>query len=360
MANTSIYTAFERMWQHTIAKLGNYLSKTNEAEYIPVDDYNPATKKYVDESIEAIPAPVFVVNVTGDDENGYSADKTFEEIDEAYNNDKYVICKYVNAIFICICQATAGESALYVFTSTITNNVGVTEKSFFIFDTNNISLGKGTFTQDQITTVNTNSSLTTTDKTIVGAINEINSSLTSSVSSHNTSTESHSDIRILISTLTTNLTNLTTRLNALADSDDETLDQMSEVVALIKNNASLIEGITTSKVNVKDIIDNLTTDSSDKPLSAAQGVVLKALIDAIIIPTLLSQLSEDSTHRLVTDDEKELWNNKSDFSGNYNDLTNIPTFSIEKHTDGLIYIFINGVPTGTGLDINTISDTTEE
>ena len=58
--------------------------------------------------------------------------------------------------------------------------------------------------------------------------------------------------------------------------------------------------------------------------------------------------------------KKELWNNKSDFSGNYNDLTNIPTFSIEKHTDGLIYIFINGVPTGTGLDINTISDTTEE
>ncbi len=44
---------------------------------------------------------------------------------------------------------------------------------------------------------------------------------------------------------------------------------------------SLIESVTTSKVNVSDIIDDLTTNVSDKPLSAAQGVALKALIDEI-------------------------------------------------------------------------------
>lgn len=43
------------------------------------------------------------------------------------------------------------------------------------------------------------------------------------------------------------------------------------------------------------------------------------------IPTQLSQLSSDSTHRLVTDTEKNIWNNKSDFSGSYNDLTNKPS-----------------------------------
>lgn len=43
------------------------------------------------------------------------------------------------------------------------------------------------------------------------------------------------------------------------------------------------------------------------------------------VPTALSQLSDDSTHRLVTDSEKTGWNNKSDFSGSYNDLTNKPT-----------------------------------
>lgn len=43
------------------------------------------------------------------------------------------------------------------------------------------------------------------------------------------------------------------------------------------------------------------------------------------IPDSLSDLSDDSTHRVVTDTEKTTWNNKSNFSGNYNDLTNKPT-----------------------------------
>lgn len=36
-----------------------------------------------------------------------------------------------------------------------------------------------------------------------------------------------------------------------------------------------------SKVNVSDIINSLTTNVSNQPLSAAQGVALKALIDAL-------------------------------------------------------------------------------
>lgn len=92
------------------------------------------------------------------------------------------------------------------------------------------------------------------------------------VSSHNTSTSAHNDLR-------TELKSLSDRLNALADSDDTTLDQMSEIVAYIKSNRELIEGVTTNKVNVSDIIDNLTTNVSDEPLSAAQGVELKSQID---------------------------------------------------------------------------------
>lgn len=94
------------------------------------------------------------------------------------------------------------------------------------------------------------------------------------IATHNTATDSHNDIRSLIQ-------NLTTNLNTLADSDDTTLDQLSEIVAYIKNNKSLIEGVTTNKVNISDIVDNLTTNVSNKPLSAAQGVALKALIDAL-------------------------------------------------------------------------------
>ena len=97
------------------------------------------------------------------------------------------------------------------------------------------------------------------------------------VTEHNSSSASHSDIRELIQ-------DLTTRLNALANSSDTDLDQLSEIVAYIKANKKLIDSITTSKVNVSDIIDNLTTNASNKPLSARMGMELKRLIDAIQVP----------------------------------------------------------------------------
>ena len=103
---------------------------------------------------------------------------------------------------------------------------------------------------------------------------EIVATSESKVAAHNTGTDTHSDIRLLIQ-------GLTDRINALADSDDTTLDQLSEVVAYIKSNRGLIEAITTSKVSVADIVNNLTTNVASKPLSAAQGVALKALIDAL-------------------------------------------------------------------------------
>lgn len=100
------------------------------------------------------------------------------------------------------------------------------------------------------------------------------SAISSSIYSHNSSTSAHSDIRSLID-------GLTSRLNALADSDDTTLDQLSEIVEYIKSNRSLIENVTTNKLNVSDVIDNLTTNVSNKALSANQGVAIKALIDAL-------------------------------------------------------------------------------
>lgn len=155
------------------------------------------------------------------------------------------------------------------------------------------------------------------------------SDITQDINGHNTNQSSHNDIRVLIK-------NLTDRLNTLANSDDVTLDQMSEVVAYIKNNKSLIDGITTSKVNVSDIINDLTTNLSNKALSASMGVELKKLIDAIKVPVNLSELAGDATHRTVTDAEKTAWNNKSNFSGNYNDLSGKPTLITEERVNELI------------------------
>lgn len=112
---------------------------------------------------------------------------------------------------------------------------------------------------------------------------------TSAVSGHNTDAAAHNDIRLLIA-------ELTTRLNAVANSEDTDLDQLAEIVAYIKSNKSLIDSITTAKVSYTDIIDNLTTNASARPLSAAQGVALKTLIDAITVPTKVSQLTNDANY----------------------------------------------------------------
>ena len=114
------------------------------------------------------------------------------------------------------------------------------------------------------------------------------------LSSHNTSNSAHNDIRLLIQ-------NLTTRLNTLADSDDTTLDQMSEIVAYIEANRDLIESITTSKVSVSDIVNNLTTNVTNKPLSASMGVTLKALIDAIPDNTLDIVNEKIQEHNVAAD-----------------------------------------------------------
>jgi len=124
------------------------------------------------------------------------------------------------------------------------------------------------------------------------------------VSEHNTGTGSHNDLRI-------ELKALSDRLTAFFDSDDTTLDELSEIVAYITNNKTLIDSITTAKVSVSDIVNNLTTNVTNKPLSAAQGVVLNGLINTLSnslancqpkgdyalrsdLPTKVSQLQNDA------------------------------------------------------------------
>ena len=119
------------------------------------------------------------------------------------------------------------------------------------------------------------------------------------LSAHNTNNSAHNDIRLLIQ-------GLTDRLNILADSDDETLDQMSEIVAYIEDNRDLIESITTSKVNVSDIINNLTTNIANKPLSASMGVELKRLIDNIPNDTLDIVNEKIIAHNIAGDAHEDI------------------------------------------------------
>lgn len=85
---------------------------------------------------------------------------------------------------------------------------------------------------------------------------------------------------------------------------------------------------------------NVQSDWSQSDSSADDFIKSKPSI-----PTALSDLTEDSTHRLVTDTEKSTWNGKSDFSGSYNDLTDKPT--IPTVNDGTLTIKQNGTTVGT-------------
>lgn len=97
------------------------------------------------------------------------------------------------------------------------------------------------------------------------------------VGSHNVSTDSHNDIRLLIQGLSDKLSYL------YEGATDKDYDQIIDLVNYIHSNKELIDAITTSKVSVKDIINDLSTAVDNKPLSATQGTILKGMIDAIVL-----------------------------------------------------------------------------
>ena len=61
----------------------------------------------------------------------------------------------------------------------------------------------------------------------------------------------------------------------------------------------------------------------EKPTYTAEEV--GALPSTTVIPSKLSELTADDEHETVAKEEKQAWNAKSDFSGEYRDLTGKPT-----------------------------------
>lgn len=83
-------------------------------------------------------------------------------------------------------------------------------------------------------------------------------------------------------------------------------------------------GSSRSYLRTSDIVNNLTSASTNTPLSAAQGKVLKDLIDAIVVPTQTSDLTNDGSDGTSTYVEADELATVAT-SGNYNDLSNTPT-----------------------------------
>lgn len=106
-------------------------------------------------------------------------------------------------------------------------------------------------------------------------------------------------------------------------------------------------------------IRQIANDEATTALNSA-----KEYADSIAsnIPDSLSDLSSDATHRTVTDAEKAVWNAKSNFSGNYNDLSNKPTIpsisglATEGYVDDAVSNKVDKV-SGKGLSTNDYTTT---
>lgn len=139
---------------------------------------------------------------------------------------------------------------------------------------------------------------------------------------------------------------------------------------VIPNNVANIEqkitGLNQSVVNLQDVKaekvhTHLVTDITDFPTSLPASDVydwakaetkptytyeeVGALSSSTHIPSTLEEMTDDQNHRTVSDVEKETWNAKSDFSGSYNDLTDVP--EIKQLTDDLKEKYDNAVTLAT-------------
>ncbi len=120
----------------------------------------------------------------------------------------------------------------------------------------------------------------------------------------------------------------------------------SDLAALQSNLLTTIN----QKLNISDVINNLTSSFADKALSAAQGKVLKDLIDNI--NTLLS--SDDMTLDQMQEIVNYIKQNKADLQNL--DLSNIAETTIFKHFTATLKTKLDGIATGANNYSHPIGD----
>lgn len=108
----------------------------------------------------------------------------------------------------------------------------------------------------------------------------------------------------------------------------------------VERNPDIIEQILTRLDNVTEIPQEKVTEAVSTYMEA----------NPINVPKNLSDLKEDSEHRTVTDTEKQSWNAKSDFSGEYRDLRGKPELAE--------WALQREKPTYTASEVGALPDTT--
>ena len=144
------------------------------------------------------------------------------------------------------------------------------------------------------------------------------------------------------------------------DTDDETLDVedktiIDELTNSINNNRARIDNLS-SRMNDITVEDNLESVNPNKPLSAKQGKILSDRVTRVE-KTSHSHTNMDVIDKITTS-KITSWDNKSNFSGNYNDLKdkpNIPSL-VGYATEQFVKDEINKIQLeGGGVDVDLSS-----
>lgn len=101
----------------TLPSASNILTKDNTTEYTPTSDYNPSTKKYVDDAINSIVGEIIINIPSG--ESGNLTAGSFANIKEAFDNGITILAKIENDGLYGVAKVTATETVLTIWLSSV-------------------------------------------------------------------------------------------------------------------------------------------------------------------------------------------------------------------------------------------------
>ena len=302
----------------------NILEKNNKEYYTPKDDYNPATKIYVDEAMSKIIADNVDLNL--------KADKTYvdSELAKKLNIEGHVLTDN---------NYTSIEKNKLADIEANANNYihpSIHEASIIKQDSSHRFV-----TDDEKSVWNSKSDK---NHTHIEYLTEVPPEYITEaeLDSKNYLTE-HQDISTLASQ-----TYVNNKVAQIVNSAPETLDTLNELAAALGNDPNFATTVANQigtkasneyvkeelakKVNIEGYVatdNNYTTIEKNKLASIennANNYTHPINHEATVI-------TEDSTHRFVTDTEKNIWNSKSDFSFEESTETNINIDeSLSRHT----------------------------
>lgn len=157
------------------------------------------------------------------------------------------------------------------------------------------------------------------------------------------------------------------RVASLVDSAPDTLNTLNELASALGDDPNFATTVATEigkkvdKVDGKGLSTNDFTNDYKNTLDNLGSMAFNEVdptvpawakeetkpsytadeVGALADTTVLADLGTDAEHRTVTDAEKQTWNAKSNFSGDYNDLVNAPDIT-EDGTGDLIIADANG------------------